>query len=866
LKALFDLLLNYEPDFLLPGLYGCMMGWINLRSLHMKEINRSTPRSRFFIACIIASVLLVVPVGLGQIWLDDAARRSINDLSSPIVNLAATAALGWAAYKSMRISRRLGWAWGLLCTAQFCLLVGDMIWGAFELVLNISPFPSAADGAYILFYPFFLAGILLLPAYRLTTIDGLKRSLDIGIVFISALLAFWNFLIGPMITAGSGNDLLDQVLTLAYPAGDLVMMYALLSMLYHRSGNTSSGTIWLLEAGAAITIIADIIFSYQNLVGTFQSGTLLDSGWMVGYLLTGLAGVVQATSANPAASAKEKLNEQATGWLAYLPYGWLLAAYLLLVENHYAEEPANFLPIALGVAVIISLVIIRQIIAHEEIKKLLANLTHALDQVHRQTSELDAINRSLQQEISDRQRIQQQLSYDALHDTLTGLPNRALLIDRLDHAVEQSRRNSGHSFSVLFLDVDAFKVINDSLGHMTGDYLLVEIAKRLKKCLRSLDTVARFGGDEFVVLLENVAHENIAVQVADRIQKELTKVFVYKGQEVHLTGSIGILKTINDFASSEEILRNADIAMYWAKSSGKARYEIFTPDLQKAALKRMEIENELRSAINNNEFFFHYQPIFSLKTGAIIGFEALLRWQNPQRGVVMPSDFIQVAEETGLIIPIGKWGLLEACDQLKRWQDRSPALADLSVNVNISVKQLCQLDFVETVREAVKTSGINPSRLNLEITENVMVANQKLILAIFAELRKLGIKLQIDDFGTGYSSLSYLQYFPVDTLKVDRSFVQDMHANKKSHDLVHTIIQMAWGLGLETIAEGVETENQLEELKSLGCHYVQGFLLSRPLPREMAEARLDEQAAHKPGQTGSLKREDLKNHPLAGHA
>jgi diguanylate cyclase (GGDEF)-like protein len=814
----------------------------------MKSSNLYPARRIILTASVCAGFGLLIPLILTQIVSGDTSRGAINDIASLSINLVVTIALLLAAKKSMRISRRLSWGWGFLGLAQLCLLLGDLFWAFLEIVLKSSPFPSIADGAYLFFYPFFLIGILLLPARRFSRTETLKKTLDIGIVLVAALLGFWYFLIGPMIAAGAGSPLLEQILTMAYPVGDIVMLYGLLIILYRRVNTDNMASLWLLAAGALITIGADVIFSYQNLAGSFQSGGILDSGWMLGYLLTGLAGVVQVVSAEtyqPEAPSKIKTNpisEQIIGWLAYLSYVWVLAAYFLLVQSHYAQDPVNFLAIATGVAIIIGLVILRQMIAHNEIKELLVNLTKALDQVHHQASELDTVNQNLQHEISDRIRIQQQLSYDALHDELTGLPNRALLMDRLDHAVEYIRRESGNSYSVLLLDVDAFKVINDSLGHSAGDYMLVEISKRLKKCVRSIDTVARFGGDEFVVLLENVADENIAVQVADRIHSELSRPFEYKSQEVHATCSIGILKTINDFASSEEILRDVDIAMYWAKSSGKACYEIFTPDLRNAAITRMQIENELRNAILKKEFFFHYQPIYAIETRLIIGFEALLRWQNPFRGVVMPSEFIQIAEETGLIVPIGDWGLVEACMQLRKWQARYPTLDELSINVNISVKQLTQADFVDKVKKALVASGINPRHLNLEITENVMVANQKLIIDLFGELRKLGVKLQIDDFGTGYSSLSYLQHFPVDTLKIDRSFVKEMNQSRKSHELVKTIIQMAHELGMDTIAEGVETEDQLQELKKLTCTFLQGFLLSKPLIREAIESLLDQQA------------------------
>ncbi len=816
----------------------------------MLRVNLPPSRKPIVIASVIAALILLTPFVLDQIFPDETSRRTINDLFSPLSNLCATAALFYAAQKSLRLSRKLAWGWAILGAAQFCLLAGDIIWAIYELGLQISPFPSPADMAYLLFYAFFLAGILWLPARRFGRVEGLKRALDITIVLIASSLAFWNFLIGPVIAngIGSGASFLDQILSAAYPVGDLVMLYALLVILYRRSDGENPRPLWLLAAGIVFTIISDVIFSYQTLEGTFSSGSLLDLTWMLGYLLTGMAGVVHAVwaDAHPAGEAAavklQAADNHSSTWLSYFSYAWVLGAYLLMVQSHFSHDQVNYWAISAGVGAIIALVILRQVVSLNEIQRLLDNLTTALEKVNRQASELDAVNHSLQQEISDRKRIQQQLSYDALHDELTGLPNRVLLMDRLDHAVDHIQRKSGNLYSVLFLDVDAFKVINDSLGHSAGDFLLVEISKRLKACVRSIDTVARFGGDEFVVLLENISGENIAVLVADRIQAEMARPFEHKGQQVHATCSIGIIKTIADFASSEEILRDADVAMYWAKSAGKARYEVFNPDLRAAAITRMEIENELRRALINHELYLHYQPIYSFDTNLFIGFEALLRWQNPYRGMVIPSDFIPIAEETGLIVPIGDWVMLEAASQLKNWIDQFPDLDYLTVNVNISGKQLTQTDFVDKVRGAIAQAGIDPYRLNLEITENVMVSHQKLMKDIFSELGKFGVKLLVDDFGTGYSSLAFLQYFPVNTLTIDRSFIQDMNRDKKSHDLVKTIIQMAQELGLETIAEGVETDSQLRELRSMACKQGQGFLLAKPMAPDAIEKLLAQQA------------------------
>ncbi|HEV2707063.1 MAG TPA: EAL domain-containing protein [Pyrinomonadaceae bacterium] len=442
------------------------------------------------------------------------------------------------------------------------------------------------------------------------------------------------------------------------------------------------------------------------------------------------------------------------------------------------------------------------------------------------------------QDITDRKRAEERLMHDAFHDVLTGLPNRALFMDHLKLSVERAKRRDSRLFAVLFLDLDRFKIVNDSLGHMVGDQLLVGIARRLETCLRPGDTVARLGGDEFTILLEDLNDADEAIEVAGRLQKELSLPFNLGGHEVFTTVSIGIALSTTGYERAEEVLRDADTAMYRAKTQGKARHEVFDKAMHARALNLLQLETDLRRAVEREEFFLHYQPIVSLETGLIRGFEALVRWQHPERGHVSPIDFIPVAEETGLIIPIGEWVLAEACREVKRWQERFPSYPPLQISVNISGKQLMKSDLIEQVRRVLRETGIEPRALKLEITESIMMENIESAIALLNHLRALGVELSIDDFGTGYSSLSYLHRFPVSTLKIDRSFVGRMDGNNENAEIVRTIVMLARNLDMDVIAEGVETEHQVTQLRALRCEYGQGYHFSKPVDAAGAAALL----------------------------
>jgi diguanylate cyclase (GGDEF)-like protein/PAS domain S-box-containing protein len=444
------------------------------------------------------------------------------------------------------------------------------------------------------------------------------------------------------------------------------------------------------------------------------------------------------------------------------------------------------------------------------------------------------------QDITIRKQAEQKLHHDAFHDALTGLPNRALFTDHVKLAIARLHRRGDQKFAVLYLDLDRFKVINDSLGHLGGDQLLIGIARRLENCLRPGDTIARIGGDEFTVLLEDIDDASEVAVIAERVQKELSVPFNLSGREVFSTVSIGIALSSHDYERPEDILRDADTAMYRAKSLGKARHETFDTGMHSQALKLLQLETDLRRAIERDEFFVVYQPIMSLESESLRGFEALVRWHHPMRGLISPMEFIPVAEETGMIVQIGEWVLREACNEMHRWQQLFPSKPALFVCVNLSVKQFSQHNLIEKVSAILRETKLSPASLKLEITESAVMENVETATRMLTELRELGVQLAMDDFGTGYSSLSNLHKFPINTLKIDRSFITHMVENSENAEIVRTISGLAQNLGMDVVAEGVETREQLEILRGLGCQFGQGYFFSKPVDNEGAEDFISE--------------------------
>ena len=474
-----------------------------------------------------------------------------------------------------------------------------------------------------------------------------------------------------------------------------------------------------------------------------------------------------------------------------------------------------------------------------------------------QTEKLVIVNR----DITERKRAEEMLVHNALHDGLTNLPNRALFLDRLQHALTLSKKRSNYKFAVLLIDVDDFRIINDSLGHTAGDELLIQIGQRLKDSVRQVDTVsrprasevlgrptnddtlARLGGDEFTILLDDIRDPIEAVRVAERVQAELATPFVVNHQEIVISASIGIASSTSPHTQAEDLLRDADIAMYRAKRAGKARCEVSDTAMHANAVKRLRLETDLRKALDQGEFRVYYQPIVSLQTGKITGFEALTRWQRPE-GILPPIEFIAVAEEIGLIIPMNRQLLREACQHLRSWQSEFPSSPPLTMSVNITSREFAQPDLASEIRKSLEQTGVDPGCLQLEITETIAMGDAEKSGHVLAQLKATGIGLSIDDFGTGYSSLSRLRRIPVDTLKIDRAFISHMDSDPESREIVRIIIMLAHNLGLKVVAEGAETEEHINLLKQLNCEMAQGYFFSRPADDQaMAKLLVSNQGA-----------------------
>ena len=436
-------------------------------------------------------------------------------------------------------------------------------------------------------------------------------------------------------------------------------------------------------------------------------------------------------------------------------------------------------------------------------------------------------------DVTERRALEDQLAYQAFHDSLTGLANRALFSERITHALERGVRRT-NLVAVLFIDLDDFKTVNDSLGHAAGDELLVTVAERIRSSIRPEDTCARLGGDEFAVMVESITHPDGAVTVARRIIGAMAEPLAIAGSDVAVQGSIGIALGVGGQTASE-IMRSADLAMYRAKSEGKGRYALYEPSMHELVLERLELKADLQRAVLADEFDVHYQPIVTLQNGGIVGVEALVRWKHPDRGLVLPGDFISLAEETGLILPLGRHVLNEACRQAAIWRKRGhPALG---VSVNISAKQLASKSLPLEVTDALARSSLDATALTLEITESTLL-DSPVVVGRLDELRGLGVRIAIDDFGTGYSSLNYLRRFPVDSLKIARAFVEELGTSSEQDRLVAAILRLGSTMGLETVAEGIELEQQRDRLRALKCRYGQGFFYSRPVPADELDPML----------------------------
>jgi diguanylate cyclase (GGDEF)-like protein len=699
-----------------------------------------------------------------------------------------------AAYRAAARSRALiRLVWISLGASMTLSTVANIPYYAFPLITGRSlPFPSAVDAFWLLTYPCFVAALFAL-VYQRRGDDKAGNALDAMILVVGGSTLMWEFILGPAVHS-TGLPRLAHLVSTLYPTMDLIV-FAMLIRLLVASGRNGSMRLLLVSFISLLT--ADAVYTVMLSHGSYQLGGPTDGLWMLSYLLIGVASVHPTATALPQSTHAH--NRVSPGRVAFLGAALLVGPVLIVTRPH----EVTFIAWSSGVSFLLVM------------------------------TRMTWLNRRLLSVSMEVERKTDELHHQAMHDGLTGLPNRALILDRIEQALARSRRQHA-PIALLFLDLDGFKAINDTFGHAAGDKLLRAMSARLTALLRASDTVGRLGGDEFVVLVEGVSLDAGPEVVADRIRDVLAEAFhVGSGNEyaVNVKTSIGIAIGIRD--SAEELLHDADVALYAAKDAGRDQYVVFAPELQALIHERRQLEVDLRAAVGSDQFFLVYQPTFNLLSSSITGVEALIRWQHPTRGLVLPDEFIFLAEETSLIVPIGRWVLGEACRQAAEWSRRGN---HLSVSVNVSGRQLDKdVDFVAEVHAALTASGLDPRLLTLEITETMIMRDADVSTRRLHALKALGVRIAIDDFGTGYSSLAYLRQFPVDTLKIDRSFIGAIADDEESAALIRAMIQLGKALGIETLAEGIEEDTQLQSLLRENCDSGQGYLFARPLRPDALE-------------------------------
>ena len=755
------------------------------------------PRHRLRTIEALSAVVLVAYAALNSTRWPTPFGASVISNVGQCVTPALAACAGWVT------SRRTGHpptrrAWTLLAASAACWALGQAVWTYYELSGTGAPFPSLADAGYLA-VPLALCAIWALSAE--TRRSARIVTLVDGLIIGGALLAIsWPIILGPSWRAG-GPTTFAFALSLAYPMGNLAVATLLLTTLI-QARRQATTPLALITIGLLVLTIADSIFVLATLAGTETAQSPADVAWTGGYLLIFLAARRQVLPQDLGSVAAVPAMRR-----ALLPFAVVAAALGVRVWMALTHRSVDTF-LSATTFVVAALVLVRQLMTMHE-------------------------NRALNQSLADKVRQltdrEDQLRHLAFHDPLTGLANRQLFRDRVGHALDRTRR-SHELIAVLFIDLDDFKTVNDSLGHASGDRLLVAVASRLGGCVRPGDTVSRLGGDEFGILLEEVGRGHEPESVAARIMESLEVPFPLEGREVFARASVGF--AIADGTGAEEcehLLADADVALYAAKSGGKATFREFATAMRAAAVERLELGQDLRRAVERDEFLCHYQPIVDIVTGRTVALEALVRWEHPERGLLQPGTFIGMAEEVGIVGEIATNVLRKACSQAVAWRRQGVAGHDLAMHVNLSGRQLQDPGLLAAVREVLTETGFDPALLVLEITESVMVDVGARHLQRLVGLRATGVRLAIDDFGAGYSSLNYLRALPVDVLKIDRVFAENADG-VTDPVLLEAIVKLGRSLGVETIAEGIERHQQAATLRRLGCRRAQGFLYSPPVP------------------------------------
>src|SRR3989440_1191645 len=676
-----------------------------------------------------------------------------------------------------------------------------------------------------------LAAVMMVVSSRFSVqIPRVNTNITISDTFIFLVLLLYGGVAG-ILLAGieglfSGLRISKRPITVAFNSAMMLASTSLTVMVVHWFFGPIANLRFqdLSHFGVAVGMMA--LVQYFSNSGICAIGLAIKKGesiwrtWQTHYLWTSITYLAGAGLAAVASNSIDKIG------LAILFVGAPIILIVYFTYNKYLNEIKATAALA------------------EQAERERAEAERARAEAERERAEqAERHVEELNRHIAEQERISVQLQeskdhfrHAAFHDALTHLPNRALLTENLKFVIERAKNHEDYQFSVLFLDLDRFKNVNDSLGHSIGDQLLIAMARRLESCIREADIVARLGGDEFAILLDGIPNAAEATNMARRIQEKLASPFNLSGHEVFTTTSIGIALSSTGYDHPENMLRDADTAMYRAKAQGKACYEVFDKGMHTHAVYLLQMENDLRRALDREEFRVYYQPIVVLGTGQLAGFEALIRWNHPERGVVYPSDFISLAGENRFIIPIWVLVLKHSCHQLAKWQWQSASNRNLFISVNLSGKQVAQPDLVTSIRGVLAETNLEAKHLKLEITESAVIDNADMAVRLLKELKALGVQLSIDDFGTGYSSLGYLHRFPVNTLKIDRSFVGRIGEAAENIEIVRTIVSLAENMGMEVVAEGVETLSQLTQLRKLNCKYGQGYLFSRPVDPESVTA------------------------------
>ena len=680
-------------------------------------------------------------------------------------------------------------AWVLIVLGQFFFIAGDVTWSVLQDVLHNDAYPNVGDVFYVSGYVLIAIGLSMLWRFQ-RAIANVGALVDGLIVAVAASVLLWVFFIGPAVLDGSGG-LAERLFNTAYPAGDLLLI-AMGAQLGMRVGRSVPS--WMLLIGMVTLLAADLWYAYLAADDAYSVGHPVDALWWTSYVA--IAALVVHERVGELSRARiDPSGPRLTLMRVSVLAATTLAAPLTIAARASGGMDLELVPLLGGSIVLFLLVVLRLAIVAEQLETSRGRLEH-----------------------------------DATHDALTGLGNRALYSERVRQALAASATTPLRT-AVLCIDLDDFKTVNDSLGHAAGDRMLQEVGGRLRGVVRRADSVARLGGDEFAILVDGEPAE-AALEIADRLLAELSRpVVLGPNTTAHSSASIGIAFGSPE-DSVESLLRDADIAMYTAKNNGKSRWEVYRPGMRQQVLERFELRADLTHALERDEFFLHYQPIIEVRTGAVKGVEALVRWQHPTRGRIDPGRFITLAEETGLIVPIGRWILREACAQAQRL-DSSPDGPHIAVNV--SAVQLHSPDLAADVTDALVVSGLAPQRLLLELTESTMIHDYAEAAERLAVIRSMGVRIALDDFGAGYTSLRQLQSFPVDVVKLDQSFIKTTMAHDSG--VLDGLISMANSLGLETVGEGIEESAQLNRLREAHCHYAQGYLFSRPVPEtQLGEA------------------------------